>query len=40
MAALKMSGYDDVISIEVGDLLMDDVEGIGKSAKFLSDALL
>lgn len=39
LAALKMNGYDDVISLEVGDMLMGDVEGIDKSAKFLYDIL-
>lgn len=40
VAALKMNGYDDVVSIEVGDILMSDVDAIGKSAKFLLDVIM
>ena len=40
LTALKMNGYDDVVSIEVGDTLMDDVQAISKSAAFLKEVML
>ena len=40
IAALKMKGYDDVVSIEANDLLMSDVDTIGRSAEFLLDVLM
>ena len=40
IAALKMNGYDGVVSIEVGDTLMDDITAISKSAEFLKKVLI
>ncbi len=40
IAALKMNGYDGVVSIEVGDTLMDDIAAISKSAEFLKKVLI
>lgn len=40
ISALAMHGYKDEVSLEVGDLLMNDIDGIGKSARFLKEALI
>lgn len=40
LSALKMNGYDGVVSLEVGDRLMTDVQAIRKSAAFLLEAML
>ena len=38
-AALRMVGYDDVLSIEHEDSMMDPIEGVRKSVELLSDVL-
>lgn len=40
ITALKMNGYDGEVSLEVGDSLLSEADGIRKSAEFLLDVLI